>query len=675
MTDPVRDRGRVPASGPSTDRRRTIARKWTYLLSLSSYLTLSHADLERELLGLTNRVFEAITCEPLPIDHLAAIGERLVELHGVGKASLRCTVDVLAGALLADPELQRLDRLPERVAQLLGALASGYADAIRSSTMEQQDALHRALLEINWKSEHRLRASETRLDAVLDSSLSAIAITDLKGRFIVVNDAIARILGERDKGATLFDVLRPSGVDLPGVYRNLCAGTESQLALRLDLPGRDTPVSLAASLVRDDDGRPRELVTVIAEESELHRDAVTGLPNREHFTARLAELLHSGGSVTVYELQLDGFSLLSNGLGRGAGDGLLHEVATRLGDVLVGTENATVARLDGATFVVAVPATPSAPDTGSMIRRIQDALAEPVRVDGRRLPVSVSIGAVHQPAGAADPAELVRAADLARSRARLRGRGQWTLFDPSRDERDREALALAASMPDAWDAGQLQVGYRPVVALSDEAVLGLEALLLWQHPLHGAIAHERCHELAERTGLMLPLGDWLLRRAGTRVQRQRDLSLHVNLTAGQSADRDLVVRVRQALADTGLAPVRLRIGMPMPALRTDRGSVANLRGLAAIGVRTAVHDFGGSPAELAALEGLDLQVVHLSPALVRAKAEKPSPMLVAAISDVIKHLHRAAVVVVVDNLATRAQVTWWRKAGADRATGPLFTHS
>jgi PAS domain S-box-containing protein len=231
-----------------------------------------------ELLGLVDRVFDAITCEPVPTDRVAAVGARLVELNCVGKASLQCTVDVLAAALLAEPALRRFDKLPERVAHLLGALATGYAEAVRSSTMEQQDKLHRALLEAMWQSERRRRASEARLDEVLTISASGIAITDLDGRFVRTNTAFDRIVDRpaaRTDRATLFDLIRSSdGPNLPEAYRELLDGNRDRLVLRPELlcrNGETTRISLTASLLRDADGAASDYVTIIVEDGTGRR--------------------------------------------------------------------------------------------------------------------------------------------------------------------------------------------------------------------------------------------------------------------------------------------------------------------------------------------------------------------------------------------------------------------
>jgi PAS domain-containing protein len=267
MTSPMSKNMNEPAAEAISvsARRRKLARKWAYLVSLTAYLPMPHAEIEHELLDLTHRVFDAMTCEPLPTDRVAEVGARLVELHCVGKASLQCSIDVLAGGLLSEPELRRFDRLPERVAHLIGALASGYVEATRSSTLQQQDNLHRALLEAMWISERNLKTSRSWLDEVLACSPSGIAITDLNGAFIRVNDAFDRILARPATKVSLFDL-----VDLRSAYRDLLDGKLERLNLRPELSrpnGDPIRISLTAALLLDADSEPSNYVTIVVDSS------------------------------------------------------------------------------------------------------------------------------------------------------------------------------------------------------------------------------------------------------------------------------------------------------------------------------------------------------------------------------------------------------------------------
>jgi diguanylate cyclase (GGDEF)-like protein/PAS domain S-box-containing protein len=692
MTSPLAgDPGAASGTEPTAaERRRKLVRKWSHQVSLTSYIPLPHAEIEQELLALTNLIFNAITAEPMPTDQIAEVGARLIELHCVGKASLQCTIDVLAAGLLAEPELRRLDRLPERVAHLIGALASGYAEAIRSSTMDQQDNLHRALLEAVWIAERRVKTSESRLDEVISRSPDGIAITDLEGRFVRVNGEFDRILDRETADSTLFDLVRPlDSIDLRGAYLGLLHGGVDRLALRPSLVRRDgatMPVSLTASLLPDADGNASTYVTVVVDDSEIatlraevdhqeRHDVVTGLPNRTYFSSHLAHVLDASGPTTLYELELDGFAQLTDGLGRWVGDTVLRVVAERLLAVVSDAGSTMVARFDGATFAILVENSPVAPDTVTMIKTIRQALAEPVLVAELWMHASVSIGVVHQFARACDPAELIRAADLALRRAKSKGCGQWALFDPDRDNRAMEAGGLAATMSRAWDSGALRVVYRPVLRLADEQVVGIEAMLRWDHPEHGSIPHRRCLELAEDIGLILPLGNLVLHRACELLRRRRGVRMHLDFTPNQAGDRDLVRNVTQTLEDSKIGATRLQLGLPSAALRGPRGAADNLVALAGTGVTIAVHHFAGAPEDLAQLEDLPIDVVRVAPALVRRLAQQPGQdsLVARSATHLMALVHLAKATVTVDDLQTRTQAIWWHMAGADTATGPVFT--
>jgi predicted signal transduction protein with EAL and GGDEF domain len=332
---------------------------------------------------------------------------------------------------------------------------------------------------------------------------------------------------------------------------------------------------------------------------------------------------------------------------------------------------AMVARFDGGTFAILVESSPTAPDTVTMIAEINRAFAEPVRIDGHRVPTSVSIGVVHQPARDADPASLIRAADLALRRAKSRGRGQWAVFDQDRDTRDD--LSLAASMPDAWDNGTLRVVYRPVVRLADEQVVAIDALLRWDHPAHGTLPHHRCQELAEHTGLILPLGTHLLRRACEQFGRRHGVPVRITLTAHQSTDRDLVANVLHTLDETGMPPARLQVAVPIRGPHADRTAADNLTALAAAGVQLAIHHVTGTPEDLACLENHPIHTARFAPSLIRHQSR--SALVAQSVPHLITLIHTAGTLVTVDDLSTRLQAHSWQLAGADTATGPLFARA
>jgi EAL domain-containing protein (putative c-di-GMP-specific phosphodiesterase class I) len=220
-------------------------------------------------------------------------------------------------------------------------------------------------------------------------------------------------------------------------------------------------------------------------------------------------------------------------------------------------------------------------------------------------------------------------------------------------------------MPTAWETGEVRVAYQPLVRLTDEQVLGVDALLRWEHSEHGLISHDRCVELAERTGLCLPVGAWLLRH--TCEQLPSDLLLAVTVTPLQAADPALPDTVLLALHETAVRPERLHLAMPASTLLTAHGpAVENLTALADAGVRTTLHTMGFLPADPTLLAELPVRTVRTTPRATR------HPLLATIATELVAAVHAAGATVVVDSVTTRDQADWWRQIGADVATGPLF---
>lgn len=689
----------VAASSQDADRARLVlARKWAYLISTTAYIPIPRADLERELLALIDRLFALMHGEPFDWDSAVDVGFSLVDLQCVGPDSIRRTVEVLGKALVqqSGPNAQRA----ERAALVLGAMVSGYSDALRQLTRSRQEDLHQALIKTAREFRGNQLDAAAQLDELLANSVHGIAVTEPDGKLVRVNTSLANTLEQSvDElaGHALFDVVHPA--DLTAfrfAFADLLARAAGRLRHSCRLVRKDGEtvwVSFVGSLVSDIDGTVRRVVMVITDDTELSllqnrlshqslHDSLTGLPNRQFFSTRLENALrraHPATGITLYHLDLDGFSLVANGFGLDTAERLLKWVAERLRTV-VAEENAIVARLGGDEFAILVENTPTTPDVVTLVESINNELSEPVYLDGLHgLAASVTIGVVHRPRHDAEPAELLRAAETTMCRARSCSRGQWQLFDADQDSKDRRRFRLAASMPGAWEVGEIRVVYRPSVRLADEAVVGVEAALQWDHPDQGFIPHEDCVELAENTGLILPMGRWMLRSACAEIQRWqqlvgRELMTSVGLTPGQAADPDLIGGIRRVLEETGLSPQRLRIGLPAQAFLTGSADVMdNVRVLADLEVDWVLHDFG-AVGEFACLEGPAPQAVRIARRLVdrQAAAADTDPLIRRAITHLVDLAHLAGARVIVDGIDRPEQRDWWRQAGADIGMGAVF---
>jgi diguanylate cyclase (GGDEF)-like protein/PAS domain S-box-containing protein len=686
--------GDAPRGKPSAERaaRRlgTLARKWGYLVSTTAYLPHTPEEIEHELSILVGWLFQAVAGDPPGVEEAAAAGRRLVELRCVGPESLRRTMEVLGKALLREPELRDVDNLAERVVLVLGALSSGYSETLREDIQKRQEGLSRALLKVEQETRRKQVITRAQFEEVFAGSASGVALTELDGRVLRVNAALAKTLNRAPADVTarsLFDFVHPEDVALLREgYRELLTGRLHKLRAGRRLVGRDGEpmwATFVASVVRDAVGEPQQLITIVDDDTEvallqrrlshqaLH-DALTGLPNRQFFGTRLETSLREADEargITLFHLDLAGFSLITGGLGHELGDKLLRSVAAKLKAVFE-AEKALIARLGGDEFGVVVQNGEDTPDVGTLVRRITHELAEAEYVDGTHgVAVSASIGVVHRPPRDSTPAELLRASDLTLRRAQRSG-NQWGLFDRERDRSDRHEFGLAASMAGAWENGEVGIGYRALVNLADGEVAGVEARLRWTHPVEGVLPHETCLRLAGETGLALPLSTWLLRTAAERLTGAGvAVPLVVELAAHQAADPDLVGEIRRVLADTGLPPARLRPGFPAAALLAETGdAVDNVKVLAEIGVRAEVHDFGAA-GDVTCLTDLPVRTVRVAAALA---ARRSHPLVERTLTGLIEVAHLAGAEVTVAGVETHDEATWWQQRGADYASGPLF---
>jgi diguanylate cyclase (GGDEF)-like protein/PAS domain S-box-containing protein len=674
---------------PSADRaaRRlgTLARKWGYLVSTTAYLPHTPEEIERELAVLVRTLFEAVASDPPDLGAAAAAGGRLVELRCVGTDSLRRSLEVLGKALLREPELRAVDGVAERIVLVLGALSAGYAEMLREDIQKRQEGLSRALLKVEQETRQKQVITRAQFEEVFAGSASGVALTELDGRVLRANAALAKTLNRTPAeiaSMSLFDLVHPEDVEqLRESYRELVAGRLHRLRAGRRLVGKDGEpmwATFAASVIRDAVGKPRQLLTLVDDDTEVSllqrrlshqalHDVLTGLPNRQFFSTRLENLLREADpahGVTLFHVDLDGFSRINGGLGQDLGDRVLRAVAAKLKSVFE-DEKALIARLGADEFGVLVQNTADTPGVVPLVRRITRELAEAEYVDGRHgVGVSAGIGVVHRPPRDITPAELLRASDLTVRRVQRSG-GQWALFDRQLDRRDRHDFGLAASLAGAWETGEIEVGYRALDG--DGSVAGVEARLRWNHAIEGVLPHDTCVRLAAETGLALPLGTWLLRTAAERLAASGiALPLTVELTPQQAADPELVGEIRAVLADTGLPPDRLRPGFPAPSLLAPSGDAAdNLKVLAEIGVRAEIHDL----ADITCLTEVPAAAVRLAPHLAERREH---PLVERTLRTLIETAHLAGTAVSVTGVATSAEAAWWRDRGADLLSGPAF---
>jgi diguanylate cyclase (GGDEF)-like protein len=346
--------------------------------------------------------------------------------------------------------------------------------------------------------------------------------------------------------------------------------------------------------------RRRRYASALELAHQAVHDALTGLPNRLQVAERLEQALarssRTGSDVTVLFIDLDRFKLINDGHGHAAGDELLVTVADRLLRVVRAGD--IVARFGGDEFVVVCEDQTVAFEASQVAGRIIDALREPVVVDGQEIFLSASIG-IAMADGTGSPESLLRDADAAMYRAKEKGRARSEFFDATMRTEALVHLETQSALHRALERDELRVFYQPVVDLRSGAVTGVEALVRWQHPQHGLVSPASFVPLAEETGLIVPIGAWVLDRATAQLARWRErswgrtLTVNVNLSARQLRQPDLIPALMSALLESGTDPASLCLELTettfMEDARSHREALARIKGL---GVGLAIDDSG-----------------------------------------------------------------------------------
>lgn len=685
----------VPAPGLTVAE---LARAWTAVASRTTYVPMSGEEIEQLLTGLTGRLAAAVAAPQADEQGAMRVAAELVEHHFIGPRTLGRSLEVLGDGLPRLQTLQATTALPAAVRTVLGALADGYAEALRQNIFNEQELVSQALLKAKRDAERGLRVSEARFREVFSASAVGIAISALDGALVEANQAFADLAGRPPQelvGVPLLELLHAKGdTELEECYRMLGTGELPRFRRRRRMTDANGDIAwtlLAGSLLHDADGEPTHHITIVEDFTELYllqqelsdqalHDRLTGLPNEHYFMSRLQEVLeaaHPSALVTVCRVNLDSFSVINDGIGRTTGEQLLRSVAGRL-RTLVAAERAMVARMGTDDFAILIENGPQTPDLGALAASINAELAEPVYLGDRGLAVTAGVGVVRRPAGGISPGELIRAADATLHQVKRSGRGQWGLYDAQTDAEERARYQLAAEMPGAFENGEISLEYQPVRSLQSGRLLALQALLRWDRGHGTVVDHPQCLALAEETGLVLALGRWMLHTACAELSRWRGALpadpplLRVDLTARLSEDPDLVAIVYDALSDTGARPEHMRVGVPLSALSRGRGDVMdNVHVLADLGAGVVLLGAAAGPGYIAHLEDLPVAAVEIAPAMVTRLTRRPGDdsVVARAVRHAIPLAHSAGASVIVPAVDTPAQAAWWRGATADAARG------
>jgi diguanylate cyclase (GGDEF)-like protein len=410
-----------------------------------------------------------------------------------------------------------------------------------------------------------------------------------------------------------------------------------------------------------------------------HRDALTGLPNRVLFAEALAHAIFqaegNGTQFALLSLDLDNFATINESLGHSLGDLLLVEVARRLQGLLPHSD--AIARLGGDEFNIIVDHSEGMPWVDLLAQRMIETLAEPFVLGGNSVYVGVSIGIALFPADGTSAEVLQSHADAALHQAKAQGRGVLRFFSPEMSLRARQRLTLEAELRRALDRQELCLHYQPQVDLISGEIAGLEALVRWQHPERGLVSPGEFIPLAEESGLVVPLGDWVLREACRQMKRWADAGLvprptAVNVSTVQLSRGQLVASVRTALAESGIPPSLLELEITESFVMVDRDrSFESLAELKALGVRISIDDFGTGYSSLAYLQQLEVHKLKIDISFVRDMTSNSGKASI--VKAIIALGHSLGLEVIAEGVEEAGQARYLRSLQCDVMQGYLVS--
>ncbi len=540
------------------------------------------------------------------------------------------------------------------------------------------------------KSELRLRDQKVLLDAALQNMSQGLCMFDAAGRIVLFNERYREFMGvpaEFLQGRSLLDLFkhRKTTGDFTGDPDEFFDRIMSQARDRKwdskimeSAHGRvlrvsDSPMEGGGWVATYED--ITEWRKAQAQIAHMARhDPLTDLPNRTMLAEALEQALRRvarNEQIAVLCLDLDHFKDVNDSLGHPIGDDLLKAVGRRIGECI--REGDTLARLGGDEFAVVQVDTHEQPsDAAALASRLVDVLSVPYDISGHQLVIGTSIGVSIAPADSSDPNQLLKNADMALYRAKADGRGTYRFFEPEMDARAQERRALELDMRAALVRGEFELYYQPIHDLDSGRILAFEALARWNHPTRGMIRPDDFIPLAEQTGLIVPLGEWVLRTACSEAARwSQEVGVAVNLSPVQFKGRNLVATVAGALSASGLKPQRLELEITESVLLQDSdGTLATLHSLRALGARIAMDDFGTGYSSLSYLRSFPFDKIKIDRSFVHELATRDNSMaIVRAVTGLGRSL---GICTTAEGVETDEQLALLRVEGCTEVQGYLF---
>jgi diguanylate cyclase (GGDEF)-like protein/PAS domain S-box-containing protein len=541
------------------------------------------------------------------------------------------------------------------------------------------------------QSKAKLRQQKVLLDAALENMSQGLCMYDTDGRIVLCNEHYSKMIGlpaASLTGRTLLDVLeqrKASGEfsgDPRAYFAQLMAkvregksnSTVFEVSDRCTLRVVDHPMQGGGWVTTLEDLTDwRKAQDQIAHMAR--HDPLTNLPNRRLFREKLEQALYRiprNEQVAVFCIDLDHFKDVNDSLGHPLGDELLKEVASRLSNCV--RKSDTVSRVGGDEFaVVQAGNEPQQLEASSLAGRLIEAVSAPYDIQGHQVIIGTSIGISIAPSDGSEPDQLLKNADMALYRAKADGRGACRFFEPGMDARVQARRLLMLDLRAALLRSEFEVYYQPIYDLGADRIICFEALVRWNHPLRGITAPAEFIPIAEETGLIVPIGDWVLRKACMDAASwSQNVCVAVNISPVQFKNRNLVSSVITALSSSGLAPERLELEVTETVLLQDsETTLAALRKLHEAGVRISMDDFGTGYSSLSYLRSFPFDKIKIDRSFVHELTSRGDSMaIVRAVTGLGKSL---GIATTAEGVETNEQLALLRSEGCTEVQGYLFS--
>jgi len=543
----------------------------------------------------------------------------------------------------------------------------------------------------------QLNTELNKFKSMLDQTLEAVYMYDPESlRFTYVNKGAVLQLGYSET-----ELLQMTTVDIkPYVtmeqfrqaIQPLIEGVQPSLtfpSIHRHKDGHDVPVEIVLQLIRLEGQEPRFVGTVsdISARKQweqrmthlVNHDALTNLPNRHLLQDRIGQVLlqtrRNGGQGALLFIDLDQFKVINDSMGHDVGDSLLKEVAQRLVSSLRSQD--TVARQGGDEFIVLLPSVAHAQDAEILAQKLLDALKFPYHLKGKQLHISASIGIAVFPGDGEDADTLLKHSDTAMYHAKDAGRNNYQFFAPQMNQLAMEKQALGTQLRYALEYNELLLHYQPVVDMASGKLVGLEALLRWQHPKQGLMPPLEFISLAEETGMIVPIGEWVLRSACMQLKAWQDQGyampqLAINLSVKQLRQKTLVETIARILNETGVEARFVDLEITESIFIDDSaGMVGTLLALHSMGLNLSIDDFGTGYSSLSYLRRFPIDKLKIDKSFVHDITIDPDGA--AIVAGIISMAQSLRIKVVAEGVETEAQRAMLAQQGCDQYQGYYFS--